>query len=380
MKRCGCLILFIMAVLMAASLATTLRAETETIDLKALAKKARPAVMLLVVSDAAGKEIATGTGFLVSSDGKLITNHHVIEHAASAVAKAENGGLFPVEGVLADDPKNDLVLLKLKGKDLPFLPLGNSDKIEGGTRIAVIGSPLGLEGTLSEGIVSAVRELVGNVKVLQVTAAISPGSSGSPVMNAKGDVIGVASALLRGGQALNFALPIDYANRLLANVHPSAKPQPLGQFVSSGQDAIFSDPDFWAALDAEYFEDHVEKLKRAKLLAARYPDNAWVHFYLGRAYGSLNLFDDAAGAFRQAAKLKPDEVVTWHELGVVCTFASRYEEAIAALRQAIKLKPDHGGAWKDLGVAYRWSGHTEEADAAFRRAGELKPELVRPPE
>ena len=95
--------------------------ETEQIDLKALAKKARPAVMLLVVSDANGKEIATGTGFLVSSNGKLITNHHVIEGAASVVAKAENGGLFPVEGVLADDPKNDLALLKLTGKDLPFL-------------------------------------------------------------------------------------------------------------------------------------------------------------------------------------------------------------------------------------------------------------------
>src|ERR1043166_9564093 len=107
--------------------------------------------MLLVVSDANGKEIATGTGFLVSGDGKLITNHHVIEGAASAIAKAENGGLFTVDGVLADDPKNDLVLLKLKGKNLPFLPLGNSEKVEVGTRIAVIGSPLGREETLSEG-------------------------------------------------------------------------------------------------------------------------------------------------------------------------------------------------------------------------------------
>jgi S1-C subfamily serine protease len=183
MKRSAWLLLPFASLLLAGGV----RAETETIDLRALAKKARPAVMLLVVSDAAGKEIATGTGFLVSSDGKLITNHHVIEKAASAVAKAENGGVFPVEGVLAADPKNDLVLLKIKGKDLPFLPLGNSEKIEVGTRIAVIGSPLGLEGTLSEGIVSAVRELMGNVKALQVTAAISPGSSGSPVMNAKGD-------------------------------------------------------------------------------------------------------------------------------------------------------------------------------------------------
>src|SRR5213592_2814665 len=105
------------------------RAETESIDLKALAKKARPAVMLLVVSDATGKEIATGTGFLVSSDGKLITNHHVIEGASSAIAKAENGGLFQIEGKLADDPKNDLVVLKVMGRDLPFLTLGNSGEV-----------------------------------------------------------------------------------------------------------------------------------------------------------------------------------------------------------------------------------------------------------
>lgn len=146
MKRGLPICLWVIGVL---CLAVRVRAETEQIDLKALAKKARPTVMLLVVSDADGKDIATGTGFLVSGDGKLITNHHVIEGAASAVAKAENGGLFPVEGVLADDPKNDLVLLKLKGKDLPFLTLSTNTTIEVGTRIAVIGSPLGLEGTLS---------------------------------------------------------------------------------------------------------------------------------------------------------------------------------------------------------------------------------------
>jgi len=84
---------FLLFLILAAVLATPVRAETESIDLKALAKKARPAVMLLVVSDANGKEIATGTGFLVSSDGKLITNHHVIEGGASAIAKAESGGL-----------------------------------------------------------------------------------------------------------------------------------------------------------------------------------------------------------------------------------------------------------------------------------------------
>ena len=216
------------ALFVAAQLATVC-AQTETVDLRALAKKARPSVLLLVVSDATGTEIATGTGFLISSDGKLITNHHVVENAASGLAKAENGGLFPIEGILADDPTNDLVLLKLAAKDLPFLFLNEKAKVEVGNRVAVIGSPLGLEGTLSEGIVSALRDFTGEIRMFQMTAAISPGSSGSPVLNTKGEVIGIASSQLRGGQLLNLAVPVECATRLIAKVQPSTKPSPLRQ-------------------------------------------------------------------------------------------------------------------------------------------------------
>jgi hypothetical protein len=238
MKRHARQLVLVAALLLSAALYTDVRAETETIDLKALAKKARSAVMLLVVSDANGKEIATGTGFLVSSDGKLITNHHVIENAASAVAKAEDGGLFPVEGVLADDPKNDLVLLKLNGRDLPFLTLATNTTVEVGTRIAVIGSPLGLEGTLSEGIVSAVRDVKGNLSILQITAPISPGSSGSPVLNQKGEVLGVASALLAGGQSLNFAVPSKMAADLVKQSASVSMPQPIPEFVKKSEEAM----------------------------------------------------------------------------------------------------------------------------------------------
>jgi S1-C subfamily serine protease len=101
-------------------------AQTEQIDLIALAKKASPAVMLLVISDSNGKEVATGTGFLISAEGKLITSYHVIEKGPKAVAKAGNGGLFPVEGVLASDPKNDLAVLIITGKNLPFLKLSTN--------------------------------------------------------------------------------------------------------------------------------------------------------------------------------------------------------------------------------------------------------------
>jgi tetratricopeptide (TPR) repeat protein len=353
----------------------TVRAETETIDLKALAKKARPAVMLLVVSDANGKEIATGTGFLVSSDGKLITNHHVIEGAASAVAKAENGGLFPIEGVLADDPKNDLVLLKLKGQDLPFLPLGNSDKIEAGTRIAVIGSPLGLEGTVSEGIVSAVRDLMGDIKVIQVTAAISPGSSGSPVMDSKGDVVGIASALLRGGQALNFAVPAAYGISLVAKVKSSSVPQSFHQSAKAGgQAAVFSDPDWRATWAAEAATNYVEMLKHAKLLVERYPNFAWGWYGLGSAFGGLNFTADAIAAYKHAIKITPDDPLLWHDLGWEYDESGQTDNAIMAYQQAIKIEPEYARAWCNLGIVYGKSGRIDEEILAYRQAIKIIPD------
>jgi Flp pilus assembly protein TadD len=355
----------------------TVCAETETIDLRALAKKARPAVMLLVVSDAAGKEIATGTGFLVSSDGKLITNHHVIENAASAVAKAENGGLFPVDGVLADDPKNDLVLLKLKGKDLPFLPLGNSDKIEVGTRIAVIGSPLGLEGTLSEGIVSAVRDIAGEMRILQISAAISPGSSGSPVLDSKGDVVAVATSLLHGGQSLNFAVPTEVARALIASAANAGKPEPINSFSKDDKDRLFADSDFKALIVANADKDYAELLKRARALVLRYPENPLAHLLMAAVYLNLKFTGDAISASQKAIKLKPDDPLAWHLLGRCYDEREQIRDAILAYQQAIKLNPGFAEAWFALGTCYAHTAQHDEEIAAYQQAVKVKPDYAR---
>ena len=357
-------------VLVAANQPATVCAETETIDLKALAKKARPAVMLLVVSDANGKEIATGTGFVVSSDGKLITNFHVIEKAASAIAKSENGGLFPVEGVLASDPKNDLVLLKLKAKDLPFLTLGKSENIEVGTRIAVIGSPLGLEGTLSEGIVSAVRELMGDMKILLITAAISSESRGSPVMDAKGDVIGIVSAGL-----LKCVVSADAARNLVAKADKAA-PQSLATRPIRQDDAIFADYIFWAAALSEVTQNYIEELKHCQILVKSYPESALAWASLGFSCLKLDRNDDAIFALQKAIKLKPDYASAWSNLGVTYIKADRNSEAIAAFQQAIKIKSDFAEPWCNLGFCLGKAGQLDVAIANLRRAITLKPDFA----
>ena len=307
-------------------------AQIEQIDLKSLAKKASPAVMLLVISDANGKEVASGTGFLISADGKLITNYHVVERGTIAVAKAGNGGLFPVEGVLASDPKNDLAVLKIAGKGLPFLTLSTSNNIEVGARIAIIGSPLGLEGSMSEGIVSAIRDPIEGIRLIQVTAAISPGSSGSPVLDAKGHIIGIASASLQGGQALNFAVPADAAIALVAQAENAPTVKPLATAsVSENDDIILADADYLAARRAESARDYAQQLKYGQNLVRRYPDNYMAHKILGDAYVHLNFYEEAVAAYKQSVMLSPRNIAAWFGMAEAYEKAGQLENAEAVV-------------------------------------------------
>jgi hypothetical protein len=176
------------------------------------------AVVQIVVSDESGKEFALGSGFLVSADGMIVTNFHVIRGARSAIAKLANGSFFPVDGVLAEDANHDLVLLKLEGKGLPFLTLGSTAGLQVGDNVVVIGSPLGLEGTVSSGIVSAFRDETPNGRMIQTNAPVSHGNSGGPLLDMRGKVVGVISSGVNPeeGQNLNFAIPSDEVKRLLS--------------------------------------------------------------------------------------------------------------------------------------------------------------------
>jgi S1-C subfamily serine protease len=194
-------------------------------DIPTIAREASPAVVRIVIRDRTGQELGSGSGFVVSSDGRIVTNYHVlhVSGAAQAEARFTDSASYQVQSVVATDPDTDLAILKLQAtREFQFLHLGDSDRVETGDRVVAIGNPLGgisplsTEATVSDGIISGIRNWPERkMKVFQITAPISPGSSGGALLNSTGEVIGVTFAQLVGGQNLNFAIPITYVRPLL---------------------------------------------------------------------------------------------------------------------------------------------------------------------
>ena len=179
---------------------------------------------------------AVGSGFVVRPDGVVLTNYHVIEHAQAVTVKLPDGREFRAQGVLGSDPELDVAVLKIEATGLPTIPLGNSDQVKVGQRVIAIGNPLGmLEYTVSDGIISAIRldddPAAKLKKILQITAPVSHGSSGGPLLNLSGQVIGITFAIIELGQNLNFAIPINAAK-------PFIKDGPVLAFNQMKQGAI----------------------------------------------------------------------------------------------------------------------------------------------
>jgi hypothetical protein len=181
-----------------------------------IARENLPAIATLIAVDEQDQPLALGSGFFISRDGVLVTNAHVITGAARVIVRWR-GQRGTALRILNFARKYDLVTLQTSFASTPLVSLADSESVAVGQDVVVLGSPHGLEGTVSTGIVGGLRTL-GGVKFLQITAPISPGSSGGPVFDTHGRVIGVATATSARGQNLNFALPVN----LLREIPPAA--------------------------------------------------------------------------------------------------------------------------------------------------------------
>ena len=183
--------------------------------------KTVPAIVAVYSFDDNGELIGQGTGFVLTNTGLIATNHHVIEGSHSLRVAFVTGEKYDVNRITAIDKERDIALINVRGYDLSAISLGNSNNISVGERVIAIGNPLGLSNTLSSGIISGIRTDLEDYKLIQTTTPISPGSSGGPLLNMKGEVIGITTMYLKGGQNLNFAVPVNYLIAL--NSHESTE-------------------------------------------------------------------------------------------------------------------------------------------------------------
>jgi len=176
-------------------------------DLPWLVKQVQPSVVTIMSYNARGEALFQGTGFFITPGGDFLTNCHVLAQAARAEIRTADGRCYPVKGVVATDRGWDLVVAAVAGlpEKAPCLRITGAVP-EVGERVAVVGSPLGLEQTVSDGVISAIRRASSGA-YLQISAPVSTGSSGSPVVDMQGEVVGVTSLQVAGGQNLNFAVP-----------------------------------------------------------------------------------------------------------------------------------------------------------------------------
>lgn len=185
-----------------------------------IASQAFASTVLISVEDSNGQPLGIGSGFVIKK-GIVATNYHVIEGASGGFVKLiDSKAKHEIAGVVALSEKYDLAILSVPDLSAPLLQLGDFSTVAVGDSVFVVGNPRGLEGTFSQGIVSAIREF-GDDRLLQITAPISPGSSGGPVLDSRGSVIGVSVATYLGGQNLNFAIPVGYLAELSANAPTS---------------------------------------------------------------------------------------------------------------------------------------------------------------
>lgn len=179
-----------------------------------IAKRAFPASVILVLFDENGEAVKSGSGFFISPD-LVATNYHVVANTYGGVVKSlGNSMINKIEKVEAVNSTFDLALLRTERPSDATLELGDSGNLNIGQPVFVVGNPQGLEGTFSSGLVSSIRRF-GDNYLVQMTAPISPGSSGGPVLNDAGKVVGVSVGMLQGGQNLNFAIPSEYLVNLL---------------------------------------------------------------------------------------------------------------------------------------------------------------------
>jgi len=340
-------------------------------SLPELVKRVKPSVVSIITYDSDGEPLMTGSGFFIDPH-KVVTNLHVIRGATKVVIKMLDGKgrTYPAAGLLAVDAEGDLALMRVE------MPQDRARSIElaadlpdEGETIFVIGNPLKLEGSVSDGIVSAVREVPNVGHISQITAPISHGNSGSPVFNLQGQVLGVVTVKVTNGQNINLAIASARVREMHGeNVRPftelpaRTKADLSESLYQNGLESLWLG-NYESALG--YFQNAVNKNPRRA--------DAWIQVGYCKVKQGKNL--EAIRAYQRALELKPTAAAIHNRLGDAYYYAGRLREAIESYSNAVRLEPDYAEGYYNLAVTYYETGNRTMAAAEARILQKLDPKL-----
>ena len=345
-------------------------------SLPELVKRVKPAVVAIATYDADGEPVMTGSGFFLRP-GEVVTNLHVIRGAKRCEVKTLDGKgkVFPVAGTLAVDEEGDLALLSVEmPRERPRASEIAEALPDEGESIFVIGNPLKLEGSVTNGIVSAVREVPNVGKIIQITAPISHGNSGSPVFNLKGQIIGVVTVKVTNGQNINLAIGV----ARLAELHPG-QVRSLSMLIPRDRNDV-ADSSYRTGLDSLWLGNYDNALGYFETAANRNPRRADAWVQVGYCKVKQGKNEEAIRAYQNALALKPQSEEIHNKLGDAYYYAGRMSEAIASYSRAASLRPAFADAHYNLAVAYFESGNERlalsEAKILRQLDGKLYEKLV----
>jgi len=323
-----------------------------------LVRRVKPSIVAIATYDAKGDSLATGSGFFIRP-GHVVTSLHVIRGARRTDVKTLDGKgrVYQVAGLLAVDEEGDLVLLSVNmATDRPRSSELATSLPEEGETVFLIGNPLKLEGSVTDGIVSAVREVPGVGKIIQTTAPISQGSSGSPVFNLRGQVVGVITVKVTNGQNISLAIGSDRLRGLKAGTLRSLTEIPPKDKILDGGEALYR-----TGLDSLWLGNYDHAVSYFENAVNRNPKRADAWIQVGYCKVKQGKNAEAIQAYQQALQLKPSSDEVLNKLGDAYYYAGRLSEAIQAYKEAARAHPEGAEAFYNLALVYFESGNRQLA-------------------
>jgi tetratricopeptide (TPR) repeat protein len=328
------------------------RAEIKNLSIPEIVSMVADSVVTIETFDRSDKVIGIGTGFFINDSGLIVTNRHVLLKAWKSLVKTKRGQ-YEVKEIVAEDVENDLVLLKINIRKEFATPLRLSKNLPNiGEKVIVIGNPLGLETTVSDGIVSAIRKIPEFGSVIQITCPLSAGSSGSPVINMRGEVVGIATFKILEGENLNFAIPIEKIKNL--------KPREGKEVKSYAEIPQILEKPFDKGLFLFMNKEYEDAIPYFKKVVSENLLNAEAHYYLGVCYRHTRNMR-AIDELKAAIDINPRYAEAFYELGLTYNDFKFFKKAVEAFDSALRLKPDYREAKLNMAISYTELGEHENA-------------------